>query len=1439
MKERFLKCCLKLGLIFTLAYCSVADWNPYGPTTHSLTLPDGDYVEVTVQGISNIMFWHNGTGIYTEGGRQVKQSSIVLYGHYSNKREPFVVSGKVVPGSGPFDGWFRANQLRIYMYHRCEADRPSDTYHSASAPIIWKPEQTGDLMVTGSGGYNSECPGQDLAMLNFQGSASNGLVREIFVHVKGNRPLPSVTLDDSADPDYEFSLNYGGDAFGPPGNRWLVPEDDGPPYDDSADGVPGLPDEVEGEGPGACSPFGLPLYRVDASDLSVAITDRMFAYNSLGPDLSFIHSHRSRKAGDGMLGSRWFFSYEQKVIPIFPARAVGRGLESDIWVDPNTAPTAAIVHLGNGLTTKFTFSATNANGERTYVPEDPYLKAELVLMSDAWELRRHKPRLTHRFELVPTLITYPVGRLTSIADKFGNELSFKYESDFHGADRNFWLIRSMTDAVGRVTTFSYTNGLCTTIQMPNGLTASYSYDENSLLTETVDLLGNKTTYTYDPWNPSITKMESAGKVVQFTYEWGRLTELIDPQGNHHSFTSPTEDETSYVSAAGHMLTTTVNSDQLPIRQTNTLGQTSEMTYVEKRPSEIVIPHNRRISLSYDAAGNRTGYRNPMNQTTKRAFDEKNRLVSITNPLGEDLLFSYGHQDQLLSVTRPSGGKVSYQYNAQGLLASSTNEIGGITRYQYDAHGNLSRATSPTGGVTTYRYDPFGLYLTSIVNANGNTTSYAYDANGRITRVQFADSTSQTFHYDCCSLVGITDADGRLHSIQRDEKLYVTDFTREGSATTSFAYDGDGRQTGVSNSSGQSSSVNFDELGRPAALITPAGRFQLSYDDMWNITGITNPTGNTWGFGYNDARQLIAETDPLGRRVTYARDGLGRTTATTNADGSVVRQTYTVDGDPHILTIASGDVHRNEYNAAGWVTAQHSPQGSTSFEYDAAGRVTRLGFSGGLTVEKSYDANGNLTGMVYPDGTAVSYQHDRRDRISKVNWNGGSVSIGYSASSRVIAINRANNVNTILQRNQDDLVTSLTHGSSSRQLARIELVRDSLGRVTQLSTAGDLLPLPDLSLESSSDWSYNRADGLAQMGGSAVQSDLNGNITAIPALGSSYSYDALNRVRSITTDEGTSIFAYDGNNRLIRNQSPQQSIRFFYDESSRLLFATDDDHQLLWINVFAGQMLLAQQGSALGLRYYHYSELGHTMLLTDRSGSVVKAFAYTPFGVSSQAFSSDREWFTLSGSFAVIDLGRGHYHMQHRLYQASVGRFLQRDPIGLAGGANLFAYSGSDPVNAIDPFGLSGWMYDEMNSLRDEFDSQNEVKSTQRYARVLRRVWDLEQRDNEKWTNENPIKAWASEQLIDKGLMLATGGVSKYVGIYEKYQQGKYVDLALGPYLGKTPGLDEARSLLENLYRSYRGKQSLPDTLPRGGSFGNWNNLGGAGTPQCLVEYGTW
>ncbi len=43
-------------------------------------------------------------------------------------------------------------------------------------------------------------------------------------------------------------------------------------------------------------------------------------------------------------------------------------------------------------------------------------------------------------------------------------------------------------------------------------------------------------------------------------------------------------------------------------------------------------------------------------------------------------------------------------------------------------------------------------------------------------------------------------------------------------------------------------------------------------------------------------------------------------------------------------------------------------------------------------------------------------------------------------------------------------------------------------------------------------------------------------------------------------------------------------------------------------------------------------------------------------------------------------------------RTAIGTFTQEDPIGLAGGLNLYGFANGDPVNFSDPFGLSPWLW---------------------------------------------------------------------------------------------------------------------------------------------------
>jgi len=74
--------------------------------------------------------------------------------------------------------------------------------------------------------------------------------------------------------------------------------------------------------------------------------------------------------------------------------------------------------------------------------------------------------------------------------------------------------------------------------------------------------------------------------------------------------------------------------------------------------------------------------------------------------------------------------------------------------------------------------------------------------------------------------------------------------------------------------------------------------------------------------------------------------------------------------------------------------------------------------------------------------------------------------------------------------------------------------------------------------------------------------------------------------------------------------------------------------------------------------------------------------------------------------SILESGQdasGYQYERNRYYDPGTGRFSEEDPIGLAGGLNLYGFANGDPVNFSDPFGLRvcfvGSTFGERETLR--------------------------------------------------------------------------------------------------------------------------------------------
>ncbi|WP_373820166.1 RHS repeat domain-containing protein [Glaesserella sp.] len=106
-------------------------------------------------------------------------------------------------------------------------------------------------------------------------------------------------------------------------------------------------------------------------------------------------------------------------------------------------------------------------------------------------------------------------------------------------------------------------------------------------------------------------------------------------------------------------------------------------------------------------------------------------------------------------------------------------------------------------------------------------------------------------------------------------------------------------------------------------------------------------------------------------------------------------------------------------------------------------------------------------------------------------------------------------------------------------------------------------------------------------------------------------------------------------------------------------------------------------------YYHNDQIGVPRELTDEQGKLCWYGSYTGWGKLNESYNltdqkAIHQPFRLQNQYADEETGL-HYNF-FRYYEPNIGRFTQLDPIGLAGGENLYRFEGT-VQNAVDPLGL--------------------------------------------------------------------------------------------------------------------------------------------------------
>jgi RHS repeat-associated protein len=114
--------------------------------------------------------------------------------------------------------------------------------------------------------------------------------------------------------------------------------------------------------------------------------------------------------------------------------------------------------------------------------------------------------------------------------------------------------------------------------------------------------------------------------------------------------------------------------------------------------------------------------------------------------------------------------------------------------------------------------------------------------------------------------------------------------------------------------------------------------------------------------------------------------------------------------------------------------------------------------------------------------------------------------------------------------------------------------------------------------------------------------------------------------------------------------------------------------------------------AAGVYYIYADHLNTPRVITDGTNKVVWRWDSDPFGADAANEDPDGDGakfrYNLRFPGQYYDRETGLHYNYFRDYEPGTGRYVQSDPIGLAGGLNVYAYLDGNPLSYVDPLGLA-------------------------------------------------------------------------------------------------------------------------------------------------------
>lgn len=847
-----------------------------------------------------------------------------------------------------------------------------------------------------------------------------------------------------------------------------------------------------------------------------------------------------------------------------------------------------------------------------------------------------------------------------------------------------------------------------------GLTQNYTYtpmaQHGGGLTVTVTDGNRSRTETTDLLSHTVAEQSGGNALTQYGYDAaGRITQTVLPDGEKRLHVYENEVQISGLDLNGDGVLTT-NIDRMEKRE-----RVFDPSWPEDKGSwKTVISRAwqgnwQPVALTWIAEdGTKTRNQIPglagymIQENPLASVQGNSHTVRATSPDGQEQETVYtmadGHVASVTVVQKDSSGRIittgSQTQDIWGNVLTRTDGRTGTATYSYDeGTGILLSQTMPNQSVVSYQYDDYGRLITTVL-PDGTEQNQDYDTEGRVIRQWGSQQYPVSYEYDTYGQktgmttyrVPVGDAATWPEETEGDKTTWIYDNatgnllqkTYADGRGMSYTYTPGGKLKTETNARGNVTTYSYDVAGRQIAAqvndngMTPAKTF--SYDQLDRQVSAAIEGVVAYRFVYNARNQITEEqiTLPtvngnLERSLIRSYDSHGRPSGYQLKNGDTVEQTlsytYTPTGQLAGVT-ADGKEFAYDYlpNAPQLVAQMTTPVHTVSNTYEAkrntlTSKINRWKNKVDTPIISAYTYTVNCLGQrtsVFTEGEAFA--------SVPADWTWG-----YDVLGQVISANKDrysyDQIGNRRTNRKGDAADTVYTANKLNQYSRIGTVAPAYDADGNLLTG--LTPTDSLSGRDTLSFTYNAENR-------PVQVTQNGEVRE------SYSYDHLGR----RIHKGDTVTLYAGYNAIAEYKSNTRTLKTTYSWGHDLSGTTQGAGGV------GGLLSVTEHDRQLPLTSYPcYDGNGNiTEYLTKEGvGTIAAHYEYDAFGQVSRK-TGNRDY-SYQFSTKPYDRNSCLIYFNYRIFDSSIGRWLNKDPLGEMSCFNVYSFINNDSINEIDILGL--------------------------------------------------------------------------------------------------------------------------------------------------------